>query len=336
MAINFQISRSSQRLAVAVSTVVAVYVFWLWLGGGEIFDDEKFNPNISLTLANELPCVEMNDAEKVKAALVVNVLDGAPSWQMHTAAVQYFGQPQYRGIDKPRPDILCRDNDIDTKVSSIAIRQDLFNDFFLDPDVLRLASMLGPRDPKIVEGVGKTAFLPRAPNYIPGDVRPLARLVLAEFGAAAAPWSNQAFSAMSADDIAGTAAVKIAIATHHPGALEKASELVTETLARHPYGNLGDRASRRLSELANAMAIAGPDAQPYIGPLIEASKRNLVGHFISMDESPIQFSRPPAYLCWPLKAIGGEPAQAVLDEPWCRKALEYPPIIQSPKYRFLG
>jgi hypothetical protein len=140
---------------------------------------------------------------------------------------------------------------------------------------------------------------------------------------------------MSADDIAGTAAVAIAISTHHPHALERAAALVSETLRRHPYGNLGDRARRRLSELANAMAIAGPNAQPYIGPLIAASKHNVVGNLISSDEEPWNLSAPPTYLCWPLKLIGGDQAQAVLDEPWCAQVLQFPPIIHAPKYGFL-
>ena len=170
--------RLLRRVTLAAVAVLVAFVLWMQLGVAEIFDDEKFNSKISILLANELPCVAMNDVEKTQAALVVKVLSNPASWQVHEAAVRLFGQPQVRDLDRPSFKLLCRDNDIDAAVSAIALRQKLFDDLFLDPDVLHLASMLGPRDPAIANGVGKTAFLPRAPNYMPGDVRPLARLVL--------------------------------------------------------------------------------------------------------------------------------------------------------------
>jgi hypothetical protein len=45
---------------------------------------------------------------------------------------------------------------------------------------------------------------------------------------------------MSADDMAGTIAAKIAVMTNHPSAVRNASELVAKVLEDHPFGDLGE------------------------------------------------------------------------------------------------
>jgi hypothetical protein len=310
-----------RKLAFVVGSLFAAYLLFTLNGCPEYFDEDPYNPRIDLLLTNELPCVEMTPDERAKAKAVLEILRVNPNGQMIMAAIKFFADAQYRLVDKLTDShILCRDPDIDASVTALSFHLELFDTNYLNGDMLHLASWLGPRDPAIVNAVGRTAFFPREPPLAEGDVRPLARLVLAQYGRAAAPWSDEAFAAMSSDDLAGTTAARIAIMTDHPGAINKAAELVTQVLKKHPYGDLGHRARRRLTELAIAMAIAGPKAEPYVGALIAASRRRCLGYPAYKGQDPrdlLPGSEPPDYLCWPLKVIGGEKAEEVLRQPWC-------------------
>ena len=287
----------------------------------ELFAPAPWPPAISLDLENNAACVPMNSAERMQEMDALQILRDFPGSRIYFAAVDFFGESQYREAmdvapgQEPDPPgrwhTICRDDEIDAAIASTVVQQGMFNWYLLSSNELHLASMLGPRDPSIVTGVGRDAFGPQVGSP---DTRPLARLVLAQFGSLAAPWSDQAFAAMSANDIAGTAAARVAIVTNHPMALQKASELISNILTEHPYGAIGTDDSARIFELANAMALAGPQAQPYIGPLVNASHRSVRVWFW---DDEYFFSMPPTFLCQPLSVIGGNEAAKVLQQPWC-------------------
>ena len=166
---------------------------------------------------------------------------------------------------------------------------------------------MGPRLPEILAIVSETAFAERPVGgegmALPRDIRPLARVILAEFGAAAMPWSDQAFAAMGSGDELGTTAAQIAVATHHPGALDKTAALIDGLLGQYLAEPIPDHAWIRLYELAFALAQAGPEAKPFIDPLVCMTCRT-----IQVWAPPFgNLSLPPNEMDRVLRLVGAEP-----------------------------
>lgn len=171
---------------------------------------------------------------------------------------------------------------------------------------LDVARRIGPRFPEIVAIVGEAAF---APNPITDrawpseDLRPLARVILAEFGAdVAAPWSDQAFAAIE-DNAMGAAAAQIAIVTRHPGALAKTSALLASILRRYPTDPMPNDVWVRFYDLAFALAAAGLDAKPFIDPVVKMTCRTM-----NSWAPPFGWiSIPPSDMQRVLRIVGAEP-----------------------------
>lgn len=180
---------------------------------------------------------------------------------------------------------------------------------------LGLARLIGPVDPRIVESVANTAYYdPLVPSEIlRRDIRPLARTVLAEFGPPhSTPFAARAYNEMSTDDAFGTASAQLAVASRYKDALSKTERMMSFLLAQHPIDPIPKEAEKRLYELADALAFAGPEARSHFSPVYALLKRKVIGAY-GMHVSPTQ-------PCRLLPVIGGDEAETWLRTPPCDEA----------------
>ena len=217
-------------------------------------------------------CVAPNDADRRKVELALGVA---------RAVFGYFGTTEMRKEDSKYVRI-CPNDVAQDEFARLTSKTPYWRvgGFPGDHDIdhLRVARNVGPRLPEIVEIVAETAFAKNPigdQSSLPRDIRPLARVILAEFGGAAMPWSDQAFETMGSGDELGTTAAQIAVVTHHPGALEKTAALLDDILKAYPRDPIPDYVWMRFYELAFALAAAGPDAMPFIDPVVRMTCRTV-------------------------------------------------------------
>ena len=270
------------------------------------------------------PCTPLNIDEHAEQELILKVFQTVPKWTtMKNAAFKYFGENHYRNIDINRTALLCPADDLFDNFAKLSTEASYWQGggFPGDHDIehIRVGRNLGPRDPQIIAVVAETAFAPRPilPDEpeTPRDIRALARVTLAEFGAAALPWSEKAFQSIASDTELGTTAAQIAVTTHHTGALEKIANLMENMLKDHPTGPIPQKVWWRFYDLAYALAAAGTEAQPYIGPV-----QKIMGRTIESWAPPFgMLELPPSEMCQVLKLIGGDQATATMKSPACQK-----------------
>jgi hypothetical protein len=198
------------------------------------------------------------------------------------------------------------------------VRRGAFDMPFLYEAEIALAERLGPRDSRIVDAVAHSAFLEHEipSNGLRIDLRPYARLALAEFGPAAKPWAQQAVLQLSSDDAMGTGAAQIAVGAGESSSFRRVQELMQRILDETPATAPIPRTSRnRLYELAFALGMAGKDAEPYAGPMVELLNRQ-----VESAAPPFGLiSMPPARMCPVALRLGGMAAAATLKKPFCQR-----------------
>jgi hypothetical protein len=267
-------------------------------------------------------CTEMNEEERAQQELAVKVLQVFPRIStMNIAALRHFGQDQYRSLGKDAL-LLCPPAYLYPAIAELTLAQGDFSSAYLYADDVRLARALGPRDPRIVEAVARTAFSSQiiTTEYSEAreDIRSLARVALAEFGPAAAQWSEQAFQEIGADDALGTSAGQIAVATDHPHALERVSQLLEGILQRFPNDPIPLYSRDRFYELAFAVAAAGPQAVPLAAPILKIMNRKVESWAPPFG----MLSVAPWRMCRVLELIGGPDADKALAEEACHSQVE--------------
>lgn len=186
-----------------------------------------------------------------------------------------------------------------------------------DQHGLQLARAIGPRSTLIVRAVANAAF---SKHVIPdnggiSDLRPFARLILAEFGSAAAPWQERAKREMSVDSELGVGAAQIVGASGDPAALSQIEQLMIKRLHRHSEAKVtGVMERNRLYGLAYALGMAGQKAAPYTSGLIELMNRRVSAGGVAPDSILIE----PRRMCWVADRIGGRAADVAHAKPYCR------------------
>ena len=263
-------------------------------------------------------CVPPDDLDRHEVDLVLEVLKTIKNGHgrgMPRAAFNYFGTTEMRkeGTGYVR---ICP-NDIALAQFARLTSGTMFwrvGGFGGDHDIehLQVARNVGPRLPEVVSIVAETAFAENPiidkslrTESLERDVRPLARIILAEFGMAATPWSEQAFAAMGSGDKLGTTAAQIAVVTHHPGALEKTAALLEGILKDHPRDPMPDYVWMRFYELAFALAAAGSEAKPVIDPVIRMTCRT-----IAVWAPPFGWlTVPPDEMSSVVKKVGADPCR---------------------------
>jgi hypothetical protein len=266
-------------------------------------------------------CREASAEEQHQHRLALEVLEVFDTdWlnALQTGAVRHFAHPWRQRIGGPRESFPCPPIELHDAVTRAAIKAKVFARPFLYEDGISLAEQLGPRDPQIVDAVARTAFheilIPDDPFGT--DLRPYARLVLAEFGSPAKKWAGQALAQLSANDQLGTGAAQIAVAGGEPRALPAVQNLMAHILTITPVGKPIPRKSRnQLYELAFALGMAGEDAQPYGAPLIQLLDRTVESWAPPFGMVHLQ----PARMCAVAEHIGGNVALAARTKAYCTR-----------------
>ncbi len=269
--------------------------------------------------------VEQNQNRVALEVLEVFDSDG---WNaLRLAAVKHFAHPwmQRRADSRDDKTVPCFSADLRAAVTSAAIKGHVFDRPFLYASEIALAEQLGPANPQIVDAIVRTSF---HENEIPddpfkNDLRPYARLVLAEFGRSASEKrAKEAFTQMSASSQMGTGAAQIAVAGGEPQALSAVQRLMDEVLSATPREKPIPPLSRnRIYELAFALGMAGEDARAYAGPLIDLLDRKVLSAAPPFGLVDL----PPARMCPVARHIGGMVAVAAQAKEFCvtkPKALE--------------
>jgi hypothetical protein len=264
------------------------------------------------------PCSPPTEQEAAQFAHVFKTFEVFPErggWPL-IGAVRFLARAHIRGLgveaqiicSAPTPDGLARR----------LVDGGHFSGAYVFHDEIGLARFLGPADPEIVDAVARTAFHTariEGDDASGRDVRPLALTVLAEMGASSAVYGQQAFAAMGSGSELETGAAQVAVATGYPGALERVEQLMSSELARH--GEVIPRtASMRLEELGYALAFAGADAQPHLGPVYALLDRRVESWATVFGMVEIA----PATICLILERIGGEEAETRRASPPCDSA----------------
>lgn len=213
--------------------------------------------------------------------------------------------------------VLCPPTRLVERLARAAHNTQAFNDRGKpEQHRLQLARAIGPRSPLIVRAVANTAF---SEHVVPDqgeitDLRPFARLILAEFGSASAPWQKQAEGEMSLDSELGIGAAQIVGASGHAVALTRIEQLMIQRLERHAEGKvIGVTERDRLYGLAYALGMAGRKAAPYTAGLIELMSRKVSAGGVAPEEIVIE----PRRMCWVADRIGGRAAEVARAKPYC-------------------
>ncbi|KSB87578.1 hypothetical protein AS593_19455 [Caulobacter vibrioides] len=326
------------RLRMRYVVLLALAAFGAgWLGQGRLTAARQADEERRLAELNQshragrwpawlerAPCRPKTEAEQAQSQLALNVLEtfDVDENPMQRAAVQHFGHrwSQRRGerpedeASEPCPPPL----EMVDRVAAAAVRARIFSRPFLYEDSLALAEQLGPRDPAIVQAVARSAF---SDSEIPADlprtdIRPYARLVLAQMGSAEVqPWKARALAQMSAKDQMGTGAAQVAAASGDPAALARVEALMNGLLAGVPNNKPVPRDTRdRLYELAFGLGMVGEIAQPYAAP-VEA----LLSRQVESWAPPFgMIERDPVTLCLAARRIGGKVAAAADAKSFCK------------------
>lgn len=213
--------------------------------------------------------------------------------------------------------ILCPPTRLTERLAEAAQNTQAFNRRGrLDQHGLQLARAIGPRSPLIVRAVANTAF---SEHVVPDngeitDLRPFARLILAEFGPAATPWQKRAEREMSVDSELGVGAAQIVGASGDPAALAQIEQLMMKRLDRQPKGKVVGVLERdRLYGLAYALGMAEQKAAPYTSGLIELMNRKVSAG----GASPDRIVTEPRRMCWVADRIGGRAAEVAKAKSYC-------------------
>jgi hypothetical protein len=315
----------SVLLAVGASAFAAG---WFARGGGQ-----KAKPSEVLNLtqldhggaplwANAGRCRQANADEQRQhrvALEAMEVFDADWLNALQRGAIKHFAYPwrQRRGApSREDTSFPCPPVELHDAVTKAAIKANVFGRPFLFEDAISLAEQLGPRDPQIVDAVARSAFYssPIPEDTFRTDLRPYARLVLAEFGPAAGKWAEQALVQVSANDQLGTGAAQVAVAGRASRALPEVQRLMAQILSATPQDKPIPRLSRnRIYELAFALGMDGEDAQLYAAPLIELLDRTVESWAPPFGMLQLH----PARMCSVAEHIGGNVAAAARTKTFC-------------------
>lgn len=319
------------------SAIVAVVCFglgaatvWLLSPATHLaFAEASFDKNSALPLWARPACRAPTAKEAVQDAAALNVLNAfQDAGPLPLAAIAHFGFPWERTqqdlqrTDGPEP---CIPEGAKQQIVKFIERTNAYKGLLSD-DEIGLSEQLGPGSTKVLQALAQTAFsgsegghsgvVNDSFNY---DLRPHARMVLAEFGESAQPWGKAAIAQMSADTNLGTGAAMVAVASGEAEALPTTSQLMQNLLASIPKGGRIDRTKRnRLYELAYALGMAGKKAQPYAKPIADLLDRKVASAappFGLIDAQPVR-------MCAVAVHIGGQIEAAALRHDFCRNSIK--------------
>ena len=275
------------------------------------------------------PCNPLNAREAAQDAAMANLATTFASDRSSAGlhyVVRYFGS-QWSIIDKvtfsgrrrcpPAPQFYGQ-------IAPILERADWLRPAQESND-LELIERL-PSSSYIAKRLGEKAFngYPLTHGPLGYDNRPYQRMLLAYQGSYARPWATRALSAITPDTKLGTSAAFLAVSTVPDRALPRVADAMRRFVAEaqgrqvtvsdvHPPGQgFTIQDGDRLFELAYALSMAGPRAEPYSEPLIGLLDRK----FGSGSHFGLLLHEPKG-LCPVARRIGGRAAAAANAKPYC-------------------
>ena len=122
------------------------------------------------------------------------------------------------------------------------------------------------------------------------DLRPRARIILAQNKEASKKVASKAYSEISAKDPLGTSAAQIAAKANYKDSLQIIESLMNEIIDVHSNGEaIGFEARDRFRELGYALILAGEPARSHTAPLekiLDRKVKSWAGHFGAVELSP--------------------------------------------------
>jgi len=184
-----------------------------------------------------------------------------------------------------------------------------------------------PASRYIAKRLGETAFneYPLTRGPLKYDNRPYLRTLLGYQGVYARPWATKALAEIAPDTKLGTSAAFLAVATVPKQALPQVAaalrRFIVDAQVRRvtisdikPAGSgFSVRDGDRLFELAYALSIAGPQAEPYSEPLIKLLDQKFASPAPPFGLILVE----PKALCPVARRIGGRVAAAAKGKPFC-------------------
>lgn len=303
-------------LIAVVSTSLACFVVSACSNATSPHAEARYSSELkALEFLPDRPCVAATPMQERRVALALEVLGSfSRHASIYDGAVDVFGHPRDAEAFGPG-DIYCVSDADKDQVARLTVGADAWRGL-VGMSKLKLAFQLGPRDPVIVQSVGRHAFADRPiEESIFQDTRVLARSVLASFGTEARPWLTQAMRQLSAKDSLGTSAAQVAAASGDPKAIRRVADVLRGAVDAEPKGQaISIEAGARITELAFALGAAREHARPYTPMIIELLNRDFTigSHF-----GPLELA--PTSMCRVLSAIGGDDAEAAIQGERCQE-----------------
>lgn len=266
-------------------------------------------------------CVSANSKEneyfEIAASTLEHIAPNSPNW-LAIGAVRALSQDQYRSSPGQLGPRVCSPPAIYARVAAAYVGKSMKGRF--DHYEVELASRMQSPPTEVVDAVARVAFDPRPviddgiDGQVKGDIRPIARTVLAGFGSESARYANTAFEQISSESSIGTGAAQVAAAGGHSEALSRIDSLMNELLATIPDDKPIPLATRdRLYELAWGIYFSGESAKDHVAPLIK-----LMGRRVQSWAPPFgMVSSHPKRMCEVLSKIYADAERVKSDFPYC-------------------
>jgi hypothetical protein len=267
-------------------------------------------------------CVPANNKEyehfEIAASTLERIAPHSADW-LAIGAERALSQDLYRRTPgQPVGLRVCSPPEIYARVASAFAGNPIKGGF--DLYEIELASHMQHPPLEVVDAVAQVAFESRPvigddiAGKVNGDIRPIARTVLAGFGHQSAKYASTAFDQVSSENSLGTGAAQVAAAGGNPEALSRIESLMNQLLASVPDDKPIPLTTRdRLYELAWAISFSGDSAKDHVDPLIR-----LMGRQVQSGAPPFGLlSLHPKRMCGVLFKIYGEDTHVTSNFPYC-------------------
>nr|WP_141661889.1 hypothetical protein [Burkholderia ambifaria] len=285
--------------------------------------------NPQCVLAN----IKENERFEIAASTLEHIAPHSPDW-LAIGAERALSQDLYRSSPGQLGPRVCSPPAIYARVAAAFAGKPIKGRF--DLYEVELASRMQSPPTEVVDAVAQVAFDARPviddgiDGQVKGDIRPLARTVLAGFGHESARYAIAAFEQVSSESSIGTGAAQVAAAGGHPEALSLVESLMNQLLASVPDDKPIPLAARdRLYELAWGIYFSGASAKDHVAPIMR-----LMARHVQSGAPPFgMLSLRPKRMCEVLSKIRGDDTRVKSEFPYCA---DDTPLESYPQGAFAG
>jgi hypothetical protein len=261
--------------------------------------------------------IKENEYFEIAASTLEHVAPHSSDW-LAIGAKRALSQDLYRSSPGRLGPRVCSPPAIYARVAAAFAGKPIKGRF--DLYEVELASRMQSPPDEVVDAVAQVAFDQRPviddgiDGQVKGDIRPIARTVLAGFGHDSARYASTAFVQISSESSIGTGAAQVAAAGGHPEALSRIESLMNQLLATVPDDKPIPLATRdRLYELAWGIYFSGETAKDHVAPIVK-----LMGKYVQSGAPPFGVvSLHPKRMCEVLSRIYGDDQRVKSHFPYC-------------------